>query len=100
MARGRGILLSGSYVLTLKGTRVLTFYGCDEEYLALDGIHPGDFVTFGLVASAGHACNIRKAVPTDKERTKHADLFTAAAKEIADEKARLAALRSGKKLRT
>lgn len=91
MARGRGIVLSGSQILSLKGERIATFYGCDEEYLALDGIAPGDFVTFGREGSLGHAINIRKTTATPKEVAKHSATIADVAKQIAERNANVAA---------
>lgn len=63
----RGLLLDGSTILMVDGTRVSTLHGCDLEYLAQDGIARGDFVHFSRMPGSGHAHEIRKVTPTPGE---------------------------------
>jgi hypothetical protein len=64
----RGVLLDGSTIVLLDGTKIQTFWGCDMEYLKADGIKKGDLVSFSYVSGTKHAEGIRKvAKPSEKE---------------------------------
>ncbi|HEY5928462.1 MAG TPA: hypothetical protein VIV11_42540 [Kofleriaceae bacterium] len=61
--RQRAIVLDHKTVVLASGEQVTTFEGCDAEYLADEGIAPGDVVSF-TTDDVGYVFAMTKVKPT------------------------------------